>query len=433
MDDIRQKLFPVFLKEAGQNLRKLQGFLACDASHKCCAEELETAFRAAHTLKGTALLVQAGSVHKISRRLEALLEKHFSAETLPTLVECEAMRLAVDWLVLLISDLREDSEEPTQLVNEALQALDLAERFPGKTPLVELIDSHWQKRSPQLDDPFCADPELDIHADEILRAEQDPFADDPGFGLEVDLNSWSENHAKAQADRLTSVVDPFADDPDFETELMLAEQELPEAADSTVILSQTSTILPPDLFADDPEFEASLATELSPDDLISGRSDEDLEGSGGLETGSSVVAESEIGRAAQIAESLLLPKEEDGPRREYVCGSFAIDGRDYYLPIEQMFEIAELTQLFPLPLSPPMVVGLVNLRGQVIPVIDLSILNQHQRTEVCKQHRLVVAECQGEFLAFLAEGIPLLAEEFVGEKIDMPRFLSLYRVRGSKI
>ena len=433
MDDIRQKLFPVFLKEAGQNLRKLQGFLACDASHKCCAEELETAFRAAHTLKGTALLVQAGPVHKISRRLEALLEKHFSAETLPTLVECEAMRLAVDWLVLLIADLREDSEEPTQLINEALQALDLAERFPGKTPLVELIDSHWQKRSPQLDDPFCADPEMDIHADKILRAVQDPFAEDPGFGLEVDLNSWPENHAKAQADRLTSVVDPFADDPDFETELMLAEQELPEAADSTDILSQTSITLPPDPFADDPAFEASLATELSPDDLIFERSDEDLEGSAESEIGSAVVAESEIGRAAQIAESLLLPKKEDGPRREYVCGLFAISGRDYYLPIEQMFEITELTQLFPLPLSPPMVIGLVNLRGQVIPVIDLSILNQHQQTEVRKQHRLVVAEYQGEFLAFLAEGIPSLAEEFVGEKIDMPEFLSLYRVRDSEI
>ncbi len=433
MDDIRQKLFPVFLKEAEQNLRKLQGFLACDALHKCCAEELEIAFRAAHTLKGTALLVQAGSVHKISRRLEALLEKHFSAETFPTLVECEAMRLAVDWLVLLIADLQEDSEEPTQLINEALQALDLAEHFPGKTPLVELIDSHLQKRSPHLDDPFCADPELDIHEDEILRAVQDPFADDPGFGLEVDLNSWSENHGKVQADRLTSVVDPFADDPDFETELIPAEQELPEVADSTDTLSQMSTTLPPDPFADDPEFEASLATEASPEDLIFGQSDEDLEGSGGPETGSAVVAESEIGRAAQIAESLLLPKEEDGPRCEYVCGSFAIGGRDYYLPIEQMFEIAELTQLFPLPLSPPMVVGLVNLRGQVIPVIDLSILNQHQQTDVRKQHRLVVAECQGEFLAFLAEGIPLLAEEFVGEKIDMPRFLSLYRVRGSEI
>ncbi len=95
-----------------------------------------------------------------------------------------------------------------------------------------------------------------------------------------------------------------------------------------------------------------------------------------------------------------------------------------------MQEISDLPEILPLPLAPPMVSGLINLRGQVMPVINLAILNQHQQSEVRIQRRLVIAEYQGEPLAFLADGVPYLAEDFSGEKVDMGQFLSLYRIRG---
>jgi purine-binding chemotaxis protein CheW len=140
--------------------------------------------------------------------------------------------------------------------------------------------------------------------------------------------------------------------------------------------------------------------------------------------------ESVAERAEEIAESLLLPDEEAVPRRDYVCCVFSIGGRDYHLPIKQMKEITDLPQLLPLPLAPPMVSGLINLRGEVIPVINLAILNQHQQSEVRVQRRLVVAEHKNESLAFLVDGVPYLAEDFSGEKIDMSKFLSRYQIRG---
>lgn len=549
MDDLRQKLFPIFLKEAEKNLAALRRFLNHETLFEANAEELATAFRAAHTLKGTANLVQAESICKIARRLERILEKHYEAGTVPTPVEHEALKLAVDWLAPLVSALQGDLEEPTLFVAEALQALDLAEAFPGRTPLIELLDSQEQKRAPQLDDPFAGDPDLPI--DEVASGtdKSDPFADDPEFGIAVDLvNGVHANDVDSEV-----AADPFGDDVDYTA----AENFLSETAGiASDVATQTSEKLPYDPFAEDsfeldvevgtvavnddgaeesePELAESVAAEdpFAEDDYeLDGATDSESEsieeaavavaepeptacapiddpfaeddyqldgaevdeveatdelliedvatessgvapiddpfaeddlalefaaeseaaqsektGDGEAEPVSEVADDvddvddepfaaqphSVAKRAEEIAASLLLPDQEAAPRKDYTCCVFSIGGRDYYLPIKQMQEIADLPQLLPLPLAPPMVSGLVNLRGQVLPVINLSILNQHQQDEVRVQRRLVIAEHKGESLAFLADGVPYLAEEFNGEKIDMTEFLSLYRIRGNE-
>jgi len=527
MDDLRQKLFPIFLKEAERNLLALRRFLRHETLFEANAEELETAFRAAHTLKGTANLVKAESIFKISRRLERMLEKHYEAGTVPTAVEHEALKLAVDWLAPLISALQGDLEEPTLFVSEALQALDLAEAFPGRTPLVELLDSQEQKRAPLLDDPFAGDPDL---LDEVAVGASvlDPFAEDPAFGLEVALVSGGQEASATDG----AVPDPFADDADFTA----AENFLSSAAVAAAGDTQVAEALPYDPFADDtfdlesepaaegvetdengaiePGEQIFVADPFADDDydLISAadsdiatkaetvsapaesvpvaaapvedpfaEDDYQLEVAVDREAVAETVSvvhdtaaepmvpavvedpfaeddfalveeiEAEVGADAEVVEkitepqpvsvskrveefakSLLLPDRESAPRKDYVCCVFRIGERDYHLPIKQMREIADLPQLLPLPLAPPMVSGLVNLRGQVLPVVNLSILNRHQQDEVRVKRRIVVAEHQGESLAFLVDGVPYLAEEFNGEKIEMTKFLSLYRVRGGE-
>jgi purine-binding chemotaxis protein CheW len=48
-------------------------------------------------------------------------------------------------------------------------------------------------------------------------------------------------------------------------------------------------------------------------------------------------------------------------------------GREHYaLPVDLALEVAELGDLTPVPGSPPAVLGLRNLRGQVIPVLSLA-------------------------------------------------------------
>ncbi len=58
-----------------------------------------------------------------------------------------------------------------------------------------------------------------------------------------------------------------------------------------------------------------------------------------------------------------------GPVRQYL--TFALAGEEYGLPILTVREIKGLGPLTSVPNSPPHVRGLMNLRGAVIPVVDL--------------------------------------------------------------
>ncbi|HWH96719.1 MAG TPA: chemotaxis protein CheW [Baekduia sp.] len=49
-------------------------------------------------------------------------------------------------------------------------------------------------------------------------------------------------------------------------------------------------------------------------------------------------------------------------------------GEHYALPVEDVLEVAEIGHVTPVPGAGPAVLGVRNLRGQVIPVIDLTVL-----------------------------------------------------------
>jgi len=284
-----------------------------------------------------------------------------------------------------------------------------------------------------LNDPFAADPPLSLDEDEMLRVARDPFADDPDFGLELDA-SLGDNTAIAT----------ISEDPEYTLEIddsQVAGDEditdIPQSLGSEAESAVLSEQVPFDPFAEDTSF---LENEVVvPEDTIAAVVDpfaEDPSVEDGLEIAtveSAEIAQSELqqlDRAKDVAESLLLPKTDEQTRREYVCCAFELCGRSYYLPIKHMVEISDQQPLLPLPLAPAVVKGLINLRGQVIPVIDLSVLHRGPAESV-QIRRLVVAEHKKEKLAFLAEGIPYLSEVQVGEKIDLPKFLSKYRIRGA--
>jgi purine-binding chemotaxis protein CheW len=74
-------------------------------------------------------------------------------------------------------------------------------------------------------------------------------------------------------------------------------------------------------------------------------------------------------------------------------------GEHYALPVEAVLEIAELGQVTPVPGAPSGVLGVRNLRGQVIPVIDLaSVLGLSGDAD---NERIVVTE-DGDLRAALA-------------------------------
>ncbi len=77
-------------------------------------------------------------------------------------------------------------------------------------------------------------------------------------------------------------------------------------------------------------------------------------------------------------------------RRQYVL--FRLGTEEYGLPIERVQSIIRYEVPTPVPHAPEMVEGVINLRGQVIPVIDLSQRLLGQPHEVSASSRIVVAE-----------------------------------------
>src|SRR5213593_1593813 len=51
-----------------------------------------------------------------------------------------------------------------------------------------------------------------------------------------------------------------------------------------------------------------------------------------------------------------------------------VAGEDYALPVEDVLEIAELGEVAPVPGATAAVLGVRNLRGQVLPVVDLAVV-----------------------------------------------------------
>ena len=61
--------------------------------------------------------------------------------------------------------------------------------------------------------------------------------------------------------------------------------------------------------------------------------------------------------------------------------------------IDDVREILQVTRLTPLPRTPEFVRGVMNLRGAVVPVIDLSVRLGRQPTELGRRACIVVVEC----------------------------------------
>jgi purine-binding chemotaxis protein CheW len=97
------------------------------------------------------------------------------------------------------------------------------------------------------------------------------------------------------------------------------------------------------------------------------------------------------------------------PRNQYCVFR---SGRDSYcLSVSEVEEVVEWSNLTRVPLAPPFLLGILNLRGVIIPVLDLAYL-EDRRPEVSPTH-LVVAVWRSENGSALMR-VGLAADEMFG-------------------
>jgi len=112
-----------------------------------------------------------------------------------------------------------------------------------------------------------------------------------------------------------------------------------------------------------------------------------------------------------------------------VCCRFFHGGRQYYLPIEDVVEISESEKITFLPYGPAYIAGLINLRGDVIPVINLAELEQRSLA-FPSNYFLVIARSGTDLMAFVSDRLPNLSLKTAGHRVDVNEFLDQHSVKA---
>jgi len=72
--------------------------------------------------------------------------------------------------------------------------------------------------------------------------------------------------------------------------------------------------------------------------------------------------------------------------------TFSVSGESFAIPISAIKEIIEYRQPTDVPMMPAYIRGVINLRGRVVPVIDLAVRFGRARAEVSKRTCIVILE-----------------------------------------
>ena len=85
--------------------------------------------------------------------------------------------------------------------------------------------------------------------------------------------------------------------------------------------------------------------------------------------------------------------------------SFKLGNEEFGVDILLVKEINRMTQITKVPSSPDFVEGVINLRGKVIPVIDLRRRLNLERVEHDKGTRIIVVEIKNRTIGFIVDSV----------------------------
>ena len=120
------------------------------------------------------------------------------------------------------------------------------------------------------------------------------------------------------------------------------------------------------------------------------------------------------------------------PGSEFVA--FRISGQEFCVEIMSIREIRGWTQETILPHSPAFVRGVINLRGAILPIVDLADRLGLGATEPTERHVIVVAQLKDQIVGLLVEAVSdilTLNESTIQPTPDVTSDLAKQFIRGA--
>jgi len=85
--------------------------------------------------------------------------------------------------------------------------------------------------------------------------------------------------------------------------------------------------------------------------------------------------------------------------------TFRLAGEAYALPVASVLEILRVAGITRVPHAPPVIRGVTNMRGKVLPVIDLRVRLAMDAAPVTSSSRILVATSRGRLLGLLVDAV----------------------------
>jgi purine-binding chemotaxis protein CheW len=98
--------------------------------------------------------------------------------------------------------------------------------------------------------------------------------------------------------------------------------------------------------------------------------------------------------------------------------TFLLSSEMFAIPILNIKEIIEFGSLTEVPMMPGFIRGVINLRGSVVPVVDLSVRFGRGKTEVSRRTCIVIIEVEGSEETRQDIGVMV---DSVSEVLEIPR------------
>ena len=101
--------------------------------------------------------------------------------------------------------------------------------------------------------------------------------------------------------------------------------------------------------------------------------------------------------------------------------TFELDGTEFAIEILKVVEILKMMEITTVPMWPAFAKGTINLRGRVIPVIDLRMKFGLSATEETERTCTIVVELGGDQIGVVVEAVNEVREIAAGDIADPPK------------
>ncbi len=103
---------------------------------------------------------------------------------------------------------------------------------------------------------------------------------------------------------------------------------------------------------------------------------------------------------------------------------FILNEQQYALHLSSVDQIVRIVKITPLPKAPDIVYGVVNLKGKIIPVINIRKRFRLPEREIHLSDHLIIAKTSMRTVALLADEVSRVVETTASEVIESEKILA---------